>query len=96
MKTFQSSFFAIIAALFVVSCSSTSKINTLKPEPDDAAPLQYESQISYINLPISVQLRDIEKQTNSSLNGLIYEDNEIDDDDIEMKVWKQAPIRTRR
>jgi hypothetical protein len=23
---------------------------------------------------------------------LIYEDNTIEDDDIEMKVWKQAPI----
>lgn len=93
MKTLQSSFLVILSALFVASCSSASKINTLKPEPDDAAPLQYESQISYINLPISVQLRDIEKQTNTSLNGLIYEDNVIDDDDIEMKVWKQAPIQ---
>jgi hypothetical protein len=64
----------------------------LKPEPDDATPLVYESIPSYINLPISVKLKDIENQTNTQLNGLIYEDNIIDDDDIEMKIWKLAPI----
>jgi hypothetical protein len=26
------------------------------------------------------------------LNGLIYEDNNIEDDNIELKIWKQAPI----
>ena len=74
------------------SCTSTNKIATLKPEPDDATPLVYENTPSYINLPISVKLKDIENQTNLALNGLIYEDNSIEDDDIEMKVWKQAPI----
>ena len=64
----------------------------MKPEPDDATPLVYESIPSYINLPISVKLKDIENQTNTQLNGLIYEDTTIDDDDIEMKIWKLAPI----
>jgi len=74
------------------SCGTTTKIAALKPEPDDATPLQYESVISYINLPITVKIKDIENQTNALLNGLIYEDKTIEDDDIEMKVWKLAPI----
>jgi hypothetical protein len=53
--------------------------------------LVYENNPSFINLPISVKLKDIENQTNTVLTGLIYEDNTIEDDDIEMKVWKQAP-----
>ena len=85
--------FLIILLIFTSSCSTTNKIATLKPEPDDATPLVYENTPSYINLPISIKLRDIENQTNSLLNGLIYEDNNIEDDDIEMKVWKQAPIK---
>ena len=84
--------FLIILLIFTSSCSTTNKIATLKPEPDDATPLVYENTPSYINLPISIKLRDIENQTNSLLNGLIYEDNTIDDDDIEMKIWKLAPI----
>jgi hypothetical protein len=83
---------AVFFALCVSACSSSNKIATLKPEPDDATPLFYDSEVSYINLPISVKLKDIENQTNTILNDLIYEDAIIADDDIEMKVWKQAPI----
>ena len=89
-------FFSILLViLFIVSisgCSTSQKIATLKPEPDDAIPLVYENVPSFINLPISVKLKDIENQTNALLNGLIYEDNNIEDDDIEMKVWKLSPI----
>ena len=89
-------FFSIVLViLFIVSisgCSTSQKIATLKPEPDDAIPLVYENIPSFINLPISIKLKDIENQTNVLLNNLIYEDNNIEDNDIEMKIWKQAPI----
>lgn len=81
-----------LLCLLAISCSTTQKIDTLKPEPDDATPLVYENKTSFINIPISVKLKDIENQTNALLNGLIYEDNDITDDDIEMKIWKLAPI----
>jgi hypothetical protein len=78
--------------LLAVNCSAPSKINTFKPEPDDAIPLVYENSPSFINLPITIQLKDIENKTNNLLNGLIYEDNIIEDDNIEIKIWKLAPI----
>ncbi|KRB56217.1 DUF4403 family protein [Flavobacterium sp. Root186] len=85
------SVFAVTATFF--SCSTSQKLETLKPEPDDASPLIYDANPSFINLPITVKLNDIENQTNTLLNGLIYEDNDIEDDDIEIKIWKQAPIK---
>jgi hypothetical protein len=92
MKFFSTlSLFTVLTVLF--SCSTTQKLETLKPEPDDASPLVYDSNPSFINLPITVKLHDIENQTNAILNGLIYEDNNIEDDDIEMKIWKQGPIK---
>ena len=78
--------------ILLTSCANSQKISTLKPEPDDAVPLVYENTPSFINLPISIKLKDIEKKTNSLLSGLIYEDNDIEDDNIEMKIWKLAPI----
>ncbi|MGO4772123.1 DUF4403 family protein [Flavobacterium sp. W22_SRS_FK3] len=81
-----------ITLTFLAGCSTSQKLATLKPEPDDASPLIYESNPSFINLPISIKLNDIQNQTNSVLNGLIYEDNNIEDDDIEIKIWKQGPI----
>ena len=89
------SIIALLVILFAYSisgCSSSQKITALKPEPDDTSPLVYDSAPSFINLPISVKLKDIENQTNSLLKGLIYEDNNIEDDDIEIKIWKLAPI----
>ncbi|MES2574534.1 MAG: DUF4403 family protein [Bacteroidota bacterium] len=89
-------FFPVVIAFSIISllssCSTSNKIATLKPEPDDASPLLYDNVPSFINLPISVKIKDIENQTNTLLNGLIYEDNNIEDDNIEMKIWKQAPI----
>ncbi|MFV8371013.1 DUF4403 family protein [Flavobacterium sp. LB2P74] len=92
MHKYFSVLLIILSIALITSCSTTTKIATLKPEPDDASPLVYENTPSFINLPISVKLKDIENQTNSLLNGLIYEDNNIEDDDIEMKIWKLAPI----
>ena len=88
--------FPIILVFLIVflisSCSTSNKIAALKPEPDNASPLIYDNTPSFVNLPISVKLKDVENQTNALLNGLIYEDNNIEDDNIEMKIWKLAPI----
>lgn len=94
LKSFSILIISISTVLILAtSCSSTSqKIEALKPEPDDAVPLTYTSIPSFINLPVSIKLKDIENQTNILLNGLIYEDKKIEDDNIEIKVWKQAPI----
>jgi hypothetical protein len=92
-KSFSAFIIAIVVFQITTSCSSTSqKIEALRPEPDDAVPLTYTSIPSFINLPVSIKLKDIENQTNTLMNGLIYEDNIIEDDNIEIKVWKQAPI----
>jgi hypothetical protein len=65
------------------------KITSLRPEPDDASPLVYNTP-SFITLPITVKLKDIENQTNTF--KWIYEDNDIEDDDIEIRVWKPQSL----
>ena len=83
----------IILAFFIsISCSTTQKIATYKPEPDDASPLIYDNIASFINLPVTIKLKEIENQTNAFLKGIIYEDNTIEDDNYTIKVWKSAPI----
>lgn len=86
-------FISSIFLLLLAGCSTTNQIAALKPEPDDASPLVYENTTSFISLPIKIKLQDIENQTNKYLNGVIYEDKDIEDDDIQMKVWKLAPIK---
>ncbi len=93
MIPFRSQLIFIALVFLSISCNTTQKIASLKPEPDDASPLVYENTISYINMPIQIKLKDIENKINTSLTGLIYEDSNIEDDDIEVKIWKQAPIQ---
>ncbi len=88
-KFIQLSFF--ISIIFS-SCSSTQKIAALKPEPDDAESLVYDHTSSFISLPVTIKIKDVENQINKALDGLIYEDNNIEDDNLTIKVWKLAPI----
>jgi hypothetical protein len=85
-------FFISLIGLFLSSCSTSKKIAALKPEPDDASPLVYDNATSFVSLPITLQVKDVENQINKLLNGLIYEDNNLEDDNLTVKIWKQAPI----
>ncbi|WP_130733528.1 DUF4403 family protein [Flavobacterium sp. J27] len=78
--------------LFLISCSSTSKIEALKPPLSDDSPMVFKNKTSFISLPTEITLKDIETLLNKNMDGLIYEDNDINDDNTEMKIWKTAPI----
>lgn len=87
--------FATLFSLVLLfsGCSTTKQIEALKPEPGNTTDVAYQSATSFINLPVSMTIADVETQANKLLAGLIYEDNNIDDDKISMKVWKTAPIK---
>jgi hypothetical protein len=42
---------------------------------------------------MEVSLKEIENQLNKALTGLIYEDNNLEDDKTEMKIWKTGTIK---
>lgn len=86
----------IIISVFVLltscSASATKQIDALKPEPTDEKTVLYENKTSFVSLPVEVSLKDIEKQLNKNLDGLIYQDSILDDDDTEIKIWKSRAI----
>ncbi len=86
--------YLFLTTLFIClsSCSTTQKIQALKPLPDYSSEVVYDKQLSYVNLPVEISLSDLQTQTNKYLNGLIYEDKDIEDDNMMLKVWKQAPF----
>ena len=81
------------AILFLTSCSTTNKIEALKPAVSENSPMVYKNKTSFISLPTEISLKDIETLLNKNMTGLIYEDNDINDDKTEMKIWKTAAIR---
>jgi hypothetical protein len=78
---------------FLFGCSTTKKIDALKPEPSLNTPVVYNTTTSFVNMPMEVTLKEVEHQLNKSLVGLIYEDANMDDDKTVMKIWKTANIK---
>lgn len=59
----------------------------------DAGHLVTQQEPSFINIPVTIQIKDIETLTNKNLTGLIYDDSSFDKDDLKLKIWKEAPIK---
>ncbi len=79
-------------ALLINACSTSSKIAALKPAANYSTDIVYNKQESYLSLPLEIQVADLQNQTNKYLNGLVYEDQVLEDDNVMLKVWKEAPI----
>ncbi|MGG7036749.1 MAG: DUF4403 family protein, partial [Flavobacterium sp.] len=88
---------SILATLFFAfifnACSTSKKINALKPAPSNDAPMVVKTKTSFINMPLEITLKEIENQLNKTLTGNIYVDSDLKDDNAEMKITKTAPIR---
>lgn len=93
MSFLKKKFCYIIFALIVASCSTTNKIDAFKPLPSDDSPMVYKSTTSFVSMPLEISLKEIEKQLNKKMTGLIYEDNDMKGDKQEMKIWKTADIK---
>ncbi len=85
----------VLLALFTGACSTSSKIAALKPAASYSTDIVYAKQLSYANIPLEIQVADLQNQTNTHLNGLIYDDANLEDDKVMLKVWKEAPIVIR-
>lgn len=75
------------------SCGSAKRIEALKPEPGNTTDVVYEAKESFINLPVTIAVSDVETQINKLFSGLMYEDKKIEDDNVAMKVWKTSPFK---
>jgi len=93
MKTFKTTVSILYIALFFNSCSTTQKIEALKPLPSDDTPMVVNTKTSFVNMPLEISLKEIENQLNKTLNGEIYNDSKLEDDNTEMRIIKTAPIR---
>jgi hypothetical protein len=82
MKIFNLALLTICIASLLSACGTTSKIAALKPEPSYTTDIVYDKQISYANIPLEIQVADLQNQTNTYLSGLIYEDANLEDDTV--------------
>ncbi len=85
--------------LFVSACLAFQSCSTTLPTEKPAVsytPFKYEPLPSTISLPVEMKVTALEALLNRQVNGLIYEDNSLDDnggDNIMVKAWKKENIR---
>jgi len=82
-----------IINIALISCSTSKKIEALKPEPSNNAPIVYSNKSSLISMPMEVSLKEVEYHLNKNVKGLIYADTILNDDKTEMKIWKTSDIK---
>lgn len=88
-------FFLTFSLLF--SCKSEAqKANPEAPKEEyNVVKVQPEKLRSVLAIPFSIAIADIEKQINTGVEDVIYEDNSYTDNDndmLKMKVWKNGKI----
>ncbi|QMW06466.1 DUF4403 family protein [Spirosoma foliorum] len=85
---------------FLLSCGQPAS-NRLNPKAPKEAynitemEVRNERFLSTVHVPVSIALGDVERQINAQVNGLIYEDNSLEDnnrDQFMTKVWKRGTI----
>lgn len=92
----------VVALLFnpLVSCKpkTNERLNPKAPKATYSKTemeVRNEKYLSTVNVPVAISLRDVERQINAQVNGLIYEDNSLEDnnnDGFMAKVWKRGNI----
>ena len=80
-----------VLSLFLASCS-TNRLNIEKPKESYIKPV-VEEQTSTIALSLDIDMPSLEKSINKALPTLLYEDNNLEDDNLMLKVWKTQNIR---
>ncbi|CAN5918427.1 hypothetical protein BH24BAC1_BH24BAC1_07240 [soil metagenome] len=84
-------FFGYLAVLPLQSCNRTV---TLEPEPPQqpVTATHFTPKLSDINVPISFRISHLEDKINQDLNGVLYRDDNLKDDNLALLVTKNGPI----
>lgn len=90
----RNTYLAFPLILFFLLLSACKSSQPAKPAESYKA-INYKPTTSTVNIPLDIDIKDLEKSINSQLKGLIYEDNDLNDNDgdnLMLKVWKKENI----
>ncbi len=91
--------FRFFACFFLLSMCWSCRTTVRPVKPEEAYLPQktvYDRHISYLTIPVEITYADIEKQVNSYVKGLLYEDDSYENnggDGLICRVKKQGNIR---
>ena len=84
-------FLSIICYLLFVASSCSVTTNIPKPNESYKA-AEITLPVSNVAIPVSFSKANLLAEINGRLDGLIYEDMDRSDDNLQVKVWKTKPM----
>ena len=87
----KTSLYVIAIGFVVMQGCKTPGISTQAPS-ENYMNIEYKPKPSVISVPVEIDVKSVETLLNKKINGLIYEDNSLtnnNNDNLMMKVWKQ-------
>jgi hypothetical protein len=85
--------FFFFTITFLDSCRS-SRVSSEAPEQVFAIPV-FQPKLSDLNVPITFRIKELENMVNQELGNILYNDENIDDDNVQVKVSKTDRINIR-
>lgn len=77
--------FVLAGTLLFASCAVKK---TDAPTPDKGQSQTEARQLSTINIPVRINLKELENRINTQFSGVLYDDNSYDGDNLLMKISK--------
>ncbi len=74
----------LLISMVIISCKT---LQVDKPSAEYQAPI-FNSEVSTVSIPITLNMYEIEKSVNQQFAGVIYEDKNLDDDNLQIRITK--------
>lgn len=85
--------YILLTILFSVTSIIAPACKSSKVQKPEASYKQaYQASPSFINIPVSMSESELENKINQQFKGLIYEDNNMEDDNLAVKAWKKSDV----
>ena len=79
----------LMPVALIVSCKTKEPVR-----PAEQYESLFEERLSVINIPVDIDLRELERSLNQQMKGVIYEDKDLNDGDhMRVRAEKQQDIR---
>ncbi|AMM52839.1 hypothetical protein TH61_08315 [Rufibacter sp. DG15C] len=89
-------FWSVLGLTWMSGCQSNTSFSTQAPTAAAVTeqPMP-ERRVSTINLPVTLPTFLLEQMLNEQFTGVVYQDDDITDDDMAVKVTKTGPIKLK-
>jgi hypothetical protein len=96
MNKRSTAFLVFLFSSFIFLGFSGCTVLKIERPPESYEEINIQPPVSYLNIPLDVDLKEMEQLVNQQFKGLIYADTSFDNnnhDNLMVKAWKMADIK---